>query len=399
MDIMVRYKVLAICVMICLLLSCLIAACISTQQGKENTSIHAATPVPVVTKAASQITDSSGNNTSGDNSSRAGISTNPIGNLTTITGNGTVIYHDLEGGFYSITGDDGRQYLPLSFPPDLKINGTKVKYSFRPARGTASIFMSGEPVEIISIEPVKNSFVPNMSKPLVEFEKAGGVADSYEILRIYKDQRGEVTKWNQVQQVNLSQDETNNLTILFNKTDFSSLKPQYMPANPAPDAMTYTIRYLNKTIKMTEGEMPDQLKPVTGLLNDILAKHTISPITANKTLEGTAWRLSSYLRSDGISMIVQNSTQISAIFGKDGMVTGSSGCNTYSGLFNQTGGNISFNHVVVTRMACLNQGTMEIETAYLKLLENVRMITGQERKLTMSDINNTTLLVYNQMNT
>ncbi len=39
---------------------------------------------------------------------------------------GTVKYQELEGGFWSIIGDDGGQYAPISMPEQLKLNGAKV---------------------------------------------------------------------------------------------------------------------------------------------------------------------------------------------------------------------------------------------------------------------------------
>ncbi|MDD1729121.1 MAG: META domain-containing protein, partial [Methanospirillum sp.] len=321
----------------------------------------------------------------------------PNNNNTLISGTGEVLYQDLEGGVYTIIGEDGVQYLPSSLPSELKVNGTKVSYSSRQLHDTISMYMVGKPVEIISISLLSPAGTGNRSEPLIEFEKAGGVTGSYELLRIFADQHGEVTKWNQISSVNLTDDEIENVRKTCNKTDFLSIKSQMAQSNQVPDAISYTIRYQNFTIKSNGGEEPEPLKLVISLLNSLLEKHTISPITANKTLEGSAWRLSSYSRSDGISTPVPNNTQVSAIFGKDRIITGSSGCNTYSGLYNLNGTNLSFSQVIVTRMACLDPGTLETENSYLKLLEQVRVVSGQEKKLTMTNANNTTLLVFNQM--
>ena len=390
---MVRFEVLAISIVICLALCCLIAACLSTQQTQKGTTPHSVTIAPSNMDEGTLSSSQVENNTS----THQIKNTNSGKNLSIISGSGTIIYQDLEGGFYSIMGDDGKQYLPASLAQDLKINGTRIWYSVLPTPDSVSMYMAGTSVDILSIEPITKTDSANKSESLIEYEKAGGIAGSYEILRIYEDQQGEVTKWNQDQQMNISDEEMKNLTLLFNKTEFSSLKSQYLPKNIPPNAMTYTIRYGNRSVKATQEEMPEPLKPVVLLLNKILEKHTISPITANKTLEGTAWRLSSYLRSDGITIVIQNSTQVSAIFGKDGIITGSSGCNSYSGSFNQSGNNLTFNQIVVTRMACLDQGTMEIETMFLKLLGRVNLVNGQERTLVMADVNNTTLLTFNLM--
>jgi heat shock protein HslJ len=48
--------------------------------------------------------------------------------------------------------------------------------------------------------------------------------------------------------------------------------------------------------------------------------------------------------------------------------SGSSGCNTYSGLFRAVGGSISFGAMASTQMACEHQ-VMAAEAAYMRALE------------------------------
>ncbi len=63
--------------------------------------------------------------------------------------NGTVKHQDLEGGFWSIIGDDGTEYAPMGMPEQLKSEGAKVQVN-------ASIFdgmtmrMWGTPIRIHS---------------------------------------------------------------------------------------------------------------------------------------------------------------------------------------------------------------------------------------------------------
>jgi len=179
--------------------------------------------------------------------------------------------------------------------------------------------------------------------------------------------------------------------------DFRSLNSKYVPSGPTPNAITHTITAENRTIKCIAPEIPGQVIPVITMLSDLLEKHTVSPINANMTLDGTAWRLMSYLRSDNILISVQNNTHISAIFGKDGRMTGSSGCNSYSGTFNKTGTSLSFGPVSITHLACTEPGEMEIENSFLNHINNIRTVTGEERILSMNDANSTPLLVFELM--
>ena len=85
-----------------------------------------------------------------------------------------------------------------------------------------SIIMSGDPVEVISIEQAEGNRVANRSEPLISLEKAGGTSDSYEELKIFTDNQGEVTKWAQSQSINISDSEMDILMNLCNKTDFAT---------------------------------------------------------------------------------------------------------------------------------------------------------------------------------
>ncbi|WP_346866174.1 DUF333 domain-containing protein [Methanocalculus sp. MSAO_Arc2] len=70
----------------------------------------------------------------------------------TISGTGTVTYIDLEGGFYGILADDGREYLPLNLPEELKVDGTEVTFSGVIKEDVATIFMWGTPLQITRIQ-------------------------------------------------------------------------------------------------------------------------------------------------------------------------------------------------------------------------------------------------------
>lgn len=56
-----------------------------------------------------------------------------------------------------------------------------------------------------------------------------------------------------------------------------------------------------------------------------------------------------------------------AIFGEDGSLTGSGGCNTFSGTYTVDGASLSVGPLAATRMAC--EATGEIEPAYLDMLQ------------------------------
>lgn len=64
---------------------------------------------------------------------------------------GTVVYKDLEGGFFAIEGDDGRIYDPINLPEAYQKEGLKVKVNAILRKDVGSIHMIGDIIEIVNI--------------------------------------------------------------------------------------------------------------------------------------------------------------------------------------------------------------------------------------------------------
>lgn len=62
---------------------------------------------------------------------------------------GLVVYEDLEGGFWGILGSDGRQWLPVNMPNQLKVRDAAVEVTAIDTE-VESIIMWGTPIEIIA---------------------------------------------------------------------------------------------------------------------------------------------------------------------------------------------------------------------------------------------------------
>jgi hypothetical protein len=61
----------------------------------------------------------------------------------------TVVYQNLEGGFWGLEDENGNNYLPVNMPEQLKYEGKKVKLVIREA-DAAGTAMWGRPVRIVS---------------------------------------------------------------------------------------------------------------------------------------------------------------------------------------------------------------------------------------------------------
>ena len=62
---------------------------------------------------------------------------------------GKVVYQNFSGGFWGIVSDDGKEYRPIHMPNQLKKNGARISVFVKKVKEEVSMFMWGEPVEII----------------------------------------------------------------------------------------------------------------------------------------------------------------------------------------------------------------------------------------------------------
>ena len=69
----------------------------------------------------------------------------------TISGTGTVVYNDLEGGFYGIVADDGTRYLPLNLPDVFAEDGLAVTFTGVVRADVSTIQQWGTPLELTEI--------------------------------------------------------------------------------------------------------------------------------------------------------------------------------------------------------------------------------------------------------
>ena len=88
-------------------------------------------------------------------------------------------------------------------------------------------------------------------------------------------------------------------------------------------------------------------------------------------LTGRTWQLNGYNNGRGGFMSVLADSEITAVFGDDGSLAGSAGCNHYTASFEVDGEAIWIGPVGLTRMMCWDpEGIMEQESAYLAALES-----------------------------
>ena len=81
-------------------------------------------------------------------------STQQNGGGVMVEGTGTINHIELEGGFYGIVTDDGRQFDPIDLDESFKEDGLRVRFRAQTVEGVSSIHMWGTLVEIVTIERI-----------------------------------------------------------------------------------------------------------------------------------------------------------------------------------------------------------------------------------------------------
>ena len=105
-------------------------------------------------------------------------------------------------------------------------------------------------------------------------------------------------------------------------------------------------------------------------------------VQAQRSLAGPEWRLVSLGPSGAEADVIQGTT-VTARFGEDGRVSGSTGCNSYSGTYEVRGETISFGRLISTRRACLDQNANEQERRFLAALEAANRFRLAGERLTI----------------
>jgi heat shock protein HslJ len=116
--------------------------------------------------------------------------------------------------------------------------------------------------------------------------------------------------------------------------------------------------------------------------NVLLIFHVQEPTT----LTGVTWYAVSVNNGRGAVQGLVAGTEITALFGEDGSLSGSAGCNNYSAQYTTDGDAISIGPAAMTMMMCVDpEGVMEQEMAYVTALSNATVYAIQGNALELRD--------------
>jgi heat shock protein HslJ len=112
-------------------------------------------------------------------------------------------------------------------------------------------------------------------------------------------------------------------------------------------------------------------------------------------LATTTWLLTAYNNGKGAVTSVLGNTQITAVFGTDGAVTGSAGCNDYRADYTTTGSAITIGMAATTRKFCASPpGVMDQEQAYLTAITHAAVYRIRENELQLTGSDGATIATF-----
>ena len=155
-----------------------------------------------------------------------------------------------------------------------------------------------------------------------------------------------------------------------------------------PALMTLEAAYLAALDKVESFGVDGKLLLLQGENEDMTFVQEVPPVAL--PLVGTTWTLTTIASGDAVSSVM-NGTEVTAGFSADGTVSGSAGCNRYSGSYTRTGDQLSFSVLASTKMACADD-VMSQESAFLASMAEVTSFTIDGPQLTLSDASGALLL-------
>jgi heat shock protein HslJ len=125
----------------------------------------------------------------------------------------------------------------------------------------------------------------------------------------------------------------------------------------------------------------------------------LAPLSPSQGLTGSSWRLTSY-NADNKLVATGPDSMILLEFSPDGLMSGTTGCNNYSGRYHTEGEIISFSEIGSTEKYCtVPDGVMNREQQYLLHLHNTTRYSVAKDELTLSYYDEKKLLVFKKQRT
>lgn len=112
--------------------------------------------------------------------------------------------------------------------------------------------------------------------PLVEYQRQGGFAGWDDRLIIESESRATLEQRSGTQSLDLDSQLVDQLLEQLESIKFSTLEPEYLPQDTGADLIEYRVTYKGHTVHTMDTAVPDSLKPILELLDEIIQSGTSS---------------------------------------------------------------------------------------------------------------------------
>jgi heat shock protein HslJ len=256
-----------------------------------------------------------------------------------VSGEGTIRFIEMDGGFFGIVTNDGENYRPDNLPAAMKINGTWIRFEGVVRASATDSGTWGIPISLISVSLPSEGFTATGTVRFIELE--GGF--------------------------------------------FGIVTPagdNYLPLNLPAEFQVNGIQ-----VAFTAHEEKDA--STTVMWGRPIRLDSISRFGQQAGDFGGLWSL---IALDGEPLIP--GTEITAFF-SNGRVTGSAGCNQYFATYSTDGSMLEISTAGSTMMYCPSpEGANDQETSYLNLLPKASTWSLDEGRLVIRDMTGKEILVF-----
>ena len=150
-----------------------------------------------------------------------------------------------------------------------------------PTASTVSVAVTPEPsaTPTVSLEVVEQPATTDVTslEMLVEYHRSGGFVGFDDYLTIDSNdshRKATITRQGKYSEFNLDQNDFEQLLQQFEKSKFSTLDKEYLPANTCCDLIEYTITFKGHTVRTMDTAIPEVLQSIRDWLNQLIDAQT-----------------------------------------------------------------------------------------------------------------------------
>ncbi len=114
---------------------------------------------------------------------------------------------------------------------------------------------------------------PKGPSELVNYRRTGGIAGLDDRLTIDVDGNAQLSQRSGTTAFTIGPGPLKQMMLLFDRSGFAKLKPEYLPADKCCDLFDYRVTYKGQTVHTMDTAIPTGLQPILDVLNRFIEEH------------------------------------------------------------------------------------------------------------------------------